>query len=163
MSDKEPMTPHGYAKITQELERLVTVERGKTAQEIQTAAQLGDLKENAEYHAAKEKLSHLERRIALLEEFVAKAQVIDPSTLPHKRVSFGSTVTLLDLETDDEVTYTIVGSVESDASKGLISFGAPLARALIGKEVGADVVADLPNGIKEFEVKAVWYKEIPLD
>ncbi|MDR0664479.1 MAG: transcription elongation factor GreA [Helicobacteraceae bacterium] len=159
MLDKEPMTPKGFEKIAKELERLKNVERANVAREIQIAAQLGDLKENAEYHAAKEKMSHLEKRVALLEGFIAKAQVVDPSTLPHKRVSFGSTVTLLDLETENEVAYTIVGSVESDAARGLISFGSPLARALIGKEEGADVVADLPNGIKEFEIVKIAFDE----
>ncbi|GHV06279.1 transcription elongation factor GreA [Campylobacterota bacterium] len=157
MLDKEPMTPSGYAKIVKELERLKNVERAATAHEIQIAAQLGDLKENAEYHAAKEKLDHLEKRVALLEQYVSKAQVIDPATLPHKRVSFGSTVKLLDLETEQEVSYTIVGSAESDASRGLISTGSPLARALVGKEVGDDVLAELPNGIKEFEIVSIAY------
>jgi transcription elongation factor GreA len=159
MIDKEPMTPKGFEKIAGELERLKNIERAKVAHEIQIAAQLGDLKENAEYHAAKEKMSHLEKRVALLEGFIAKAQVVDPFTLPHKRVSFGSTVTLLDLETEKEISYTIVGSVESDASRGLISFGSPLARALIGKEAGTDVVADLPNGIKEYEILKVSFDE----
>ncbi|MGE4295536.1 MAG: transcription elongation factor GreA [Campylobacterales bacterium] len=160
MLEKEPMTPYGYEKITKELDQLKNIERAKVAQEIQTAAQLGDLKENAEYHAAKEKMDHLEKRVALLEAFVGKAHVIDPTTLPHKRVSFGSTVKLLDLESDEEVVYTIVGSVESDAARGLISIGSPLARVLMGKEPGQDVVADLPNGIKEFEIVEVGYKEI---
>ncbi|MDR1912004.1 MAG: transcription elongation factor GreA [Helicobacteraceae bacterium] len=163
MLDKEPMTPKGYEKIVKELERLKNAERATVAKEIQIAAQLGDLKENAEYHAAKEKMNHLEKRVSLLEQFVAKAQVIDPATLPHKRVSFGSTVTLLDLETEKEIVYTIVGSAESDAAKGMISIGSPLARALIGKEEGADVVADLPNGIKEYEIVSIGYKEINLD
>lgn len=161
MIDKEPMTPNGFAKIAKELEQLKNVKRSEVAHEIQIAAQLGDLKENAEYHAAKEKMDHLEKRIALLEQFVAKAQVIDPKTLQHKRVSFGSTVRLLDLESGQEARYTIVGSVESDASKGLISIGSPLARVLIGKESGADVVADLPSGIKEFEILEVGFDEIP--
>ncbi|MDR1452031.1 MAG: transcription elongation factor GreA [Helicobacteraceae bacterium] len=157
MLDKEPMTQKGFEKIAAELESLKNAERAKVAREIQTAAQLGDLKENAEYHAAKEKMNHLEKRVTLLEGLIARAQVVDPSILPHKRVSFGSTVTLLDLETENEVSYTIVGSVESDAQKGLISFGSPLARALIGKEEGADVIADLPNGIKEFEIVKIAY------
>jgi transcription elongation factor GreA len=163
MLEKEPMTPYGYAKITKELEQLKNVERAEVANEIQTAAQLGDLKENAEYHAAKEKMSHLEKRVALLESFVGKAQVIDPTTLPHKRVSFGSTVKLLDLESDEQMSYTIVGSVESDASRGLISFGSPLARILMGKAPGEDVVADLPSGVKEFEILEVGYQEITFD
>jgi transcription elongation factor GreA len=163
MLEKEPMTPTGYEKIVKELERLKNIERANVAREIQIAAQLGDLKENAEYHAAKEKMHHLEKRVSLLEGFIAKAQVIDPASLPHKRVSFGSSVVLLDLESEKEIEYTIVGSVESDAAKGLISIGSPLAKALVGKEEGADIIADLPNGVREFEIVSIRYKEINLD
>ena len=160
MSDKEPMTLFGYEKITKELEQLKNVERNKIAAEIATAREYGDLKENAEYHAAKEKQVHLEKRIALLEEYVSKAQVIDPSILPHSRVSFGSTVKLLDLETEKEVEYTIVGAVESSVERGLISINSPLAKVMMGKEEGQDFVADLPSGVKEFEVLEVGYREI---
>ena len=158
--DKEPMTAQGFEKITKELEHLKNVERNAIAQEIATAKEHGDLKENAEYHAAKEKQVHLEKRITLLQDFVGKAQVIDPSTLPHKKISFGSTVKVLDLDTDEELEYTIVGAVESNVEKGLISYNSPLARALMGKEEGFDVMADLPNGTREFEVLEVCYKPI---
>jgi len=158
--DKEPMTAQGYEKITKELEHLKNVERNAIATEIATAKEHGDLKENAEYHAAKEKQVHLEKRITLLQEYVSKAQVIDPATLPHKKISFGSTVKVLDLDTEDEYEYTIVGGVESNVEKGLISYNSPLARALMGKEEGFDVMADLPNGAKEFEVLEVYYKTI---
>ena len=158
--ENEPMTAQGYEKITQELEYLKNVERAAIAQEIATAKEHGDLKENAEYHAAKEKQVHMEKRLALLQDYVGKAQVIDPSTLPHKKISFGSTVKVLDLETEDELEYTIVGAVESNVEKGLISYNSPLARALMGKEEGFDVMADLPNGTREFEVLEVCYKPI---
>lgn len=160
MSNKEPMTPYGYEKITKELEQLKNVERNKIATEIATAREHGDLKENSEYHAAKEKQVHLEKRIALLEEYVMKAHVIDPAVLPHQRVSFGSTVKLLDLENENEVEYTIVGAVESNVEKGLISINSPLAKIMMGKEEGQDFVADLPSGVKEFEVLEVGYREI---
>ena len=158
--DKEPMTAQGYEKITKELEHLKNVERNAIAEEIATAKEHGDLKENAEYHAAKEKQVHMEKRLAMLQEYVGKAQVIDPSTLPHKRISFGSTVKVLDLESEKELEYTIVGAVESNVEKGLISFNSPLARALLGKEDGMDIMADLPNGMKEFEILEVYYKPI---
>lgn len=158
--DKEPMTAQGFEKITKELEQLKNVERNAIAREIATAKEHGDLKENAEYHAAKEKQVHLEKRITLLQDYVAKAQVIDPSGLPHKKISFGSTVKVLDLESEEELEYTIVGAVESNVEKGLISFNSPMARALLGKEEGFDILADLPNGTKEFEVLGVYYKPI---
>jgi transcription elongation factor GreA len=161
--NKEPMTQAGYDKITKELDNLINKERGIVASEIQSARELGDLKENAEYHAAKEKQVHLEKRIALLQGLVSRAQVIDPSNFAHKKVSFGSTVKVLDLENEKEYQYTIVGSVESNVEKGLISFNSPLARALMGKEEGDEILADLPTGIKEFEVLEVFYKEIEID
>jgi len=162
MSDKEPMTEQGYQRIASELEHLKNVERGAVAKEIETAKEHGDLRENAEYHAAKEKQDHMEKRIAVLQDFVGKAHVIDPSTLPHDRVSFGSTVRLLDLESDSEVEYTIVGAVESNVDKGYISYNSPLAKRMLGKQEGDDFIADLPNGTKEFEVMSVCYKAIEL-
>lgn len=160
MHEKEPMTPQGFEKINKELEHLKSVARAEVAKEIQLAAQLGDLKENAEYHAAKEKMNLLESRVSTLEMLTYKAHVIDPSTLEHKRVSFGSTVKLLDLDSDEEFEYTIVGSVESDVTRGLISMASPLAKALIGKARGDEVVANLPSGTKEYEVVEIVYKEI---
>jgi len=158
--DKEPITEKGFEKITKELEELKNIERAKVANEIATARAHGDLKENAEYHAAKEKQVHLEKRIALLEEYISKAQVIDPSKLAHNRVSFGSTVKLLDLDSEEELVYTIVGAVESNADIGLISYNSPLAKALIGKKAGDDLLADLPKGVKEFEILDVYFKEL---
>ena len=137
-------------------------ERANIAKVIDEARELGDLKENAEYHAAKEKQGLMEARISELGDLVSRAQVIDPSTLSHKRISFGSTVTLLDRATDEELTYTIVGSQESNPDKGLISIQSPLAKLLLGKEEGDEVVANLPSGKKEYDIEEVGYREIEI-
>ena len=120
--DKEPMTLVGYNKVTNDLEFLKSTERPETVIALDEARQLGDLKENAEYHSAKEKLKLIDVQIAELSNTISKAVIVDPSILPHDRVSFGSTINLVDVETDDEFTYTIVGGVESNVEKGLISF-----------------------------------------
>jgi len=151
-----------YKKLSEELEHLKSVERAKIAKIIDEARALGDLKENAEYHAAKEKQGLMEARITELQDVLSRAQVIDPSKLPHTRVSFGSTVVLTDLDSDEEVTYTIVGSYESDPSKGLISIDSPMARALLGKEEGDEVVINLPSGKKHFDIEEVEYREIKI-
>ncbi len=160
--EKEPMTNAGYEKITKELEFLKSDERPKTVIELDEARQLGDLKENAEYHAAKEKLKLIDVHIAELGNIISKAVIIDPSTLPHDRVSFGSTVDLIDVKTEEEFTYSIVGGVESNADFGLISFNSPLAKQLLGKEEGDEIVATLPGGVKTFEVLEIYYKELDL-
>ena len=160
--DKEPMTLAGYNKITGDLEFLKKTERPETVIALDEARQLGDLKENAEYHSAKDKLALIDSQIAELNAVISKAVIIDPSTLPHNKVSFGSTVSLVDTNTDEEFTYTIVGGVESNADKGLISFNSPLAKQLMGKEEGDEVTATLPGGVKTFEVLNVCYKEIEL-
>lgn len=160
--EKEPMTNVGYEKITKELEFLKKSERPETVIALDEARQLGDLKENAEYHAAKEKLKLIDVRIAELNDVISKAVIIDPSTLPHERVSFGSTFDLLDVESEEEFTYSIVGGVESNADKGFISFNSPLAKQLLGKEEGDEVTATLPGGVKTYEVLAVYYKELEL-
>ncbi len=160
--EKEPMTNKGYEKITKELEFLKTHERPKTVIELDEARQLGDLKENAEYHAAKEKLKLIDVNIAQLGATISKAVIIDPSSLPHDKVSFGSTVQLLDTKTEEEFTYSIVGGIESNADLGFISFNSPLAKQLLGKEEGDEVVAKLPGGVKNFEVLEVYYKELDL-
>jgi len=151
-----------FDKLSKELENLKTVERGEIAHVIDVARELGDLKENAEYHAAKDKQGLMEARILDLTDLVGRAQVIDPSTLPHERVSFGSTVELIDQEDDSEVTYTLVGSQESNPDKGLISIGSPMARVLLGKEEGDEVEIVLPSGKKTFDVESVSYVEIEL-
>ncbi len=135
-------------------------ERPKIAKIIDEARELGDLKENAEYHAAKEKQGLLEARIVELTDLISRAQVIDPSTLPHSRVSFGSTVLLIDQDSEEELTYTIVGTQESNPNKGLISIESPMARALLGKEEGDEVEVKLPSGIKRYDIEEIYYKPI---
>jgi len=159
---KEPMLEETYRKLSEELEQLKSVERGVIARIIDEARELGDLKENAEYHAAKDKQGLMEARIAELTDVVGRAQVVDPSTLAHERISFGSTVCLTCQESGDEVKYTIVGSVESDPERGLISFQSPMARALIGKEEGDEVELTLPSGKKAYDIEEVRYEEITL-
>ena len=158
--DKEPITQAGYEKITSELEYLKNKERANVANEIATARAHGDLKENAEYHSAKDKQGLMEARINELGDLVNRAQVVDPSKLEHKRVSFGSTITLNDTSTDEEITYTIVGGQESNPDKGLISIQSPLARVLIGKEEGDEIIANLPSGKKIYDIEEIFYKEI---
>jgi len=160
---KEPMLRITYTKLSEELEQLKTHERGIIAAVIDEARAQGDLKENAEYHAAKDEQGLMEARISELTDVVGRAQVIDPSTLAHARISFGSTVELIDQNTDAEVIYTIVGGQESNPSKGLISIQSPMARALIGKEEGDEVELVLPAGKKTYDIEEVSYVEINLD
>lgn len=160
---KEPMTKHGYEKLTSELNHLKNVERPAIIKEIEIAKEHGDLKENAEYHAAKEKQRFIDARLNELSDLLGRVHLIEPETLPHERVSFGSTVLLCDMDTDEELSYTIVGSTESNPDRGLISFHSPLAKQLLGKEEGDEVVASLPGGEKEYEVIEVTYKEIVFD
>lgn len=158
--DKEPMTSAGYEKITGSLDFLKSQERPTTVIELDEARQLGDLKENAEYHAAKEKLALIDVQIAELGAIISKAVIIDPSTLPHNKVSFGSTVELVNVDTNEEFIYSIVGGVEANVDNGLISFNSPLAKQLLGKEEGDEITATLPGGVKTFEVLGVSYKEL---
>jgi len=160
---KEPMLKQTYNKLSKELEQLKTVERGVIAKVIDEARELGDLKENAEYHAAKDKQGLMEARITELTDILGRAQVVDPSTLAHARVSFGSTVQLTDQNSGEEVMYTIVGGTESNPSKGLISIQSPMARALIGKEEGDEVELVLPSGKKTYDIEEISYKEIVLN
>ncbi len=160
--EKEPMTRVGYEKITGNLDFLKSKERPETVIALDEARQLGDLKENAEYHAAKDKLKLIDSQIAELNNIISKAVIIDPSTLPHNKVSFGSTINLVDIDTDEEFTYTIVGGVESNAEKGMISFNSPLAKQLMGKEEGDEIKATLPGAVRTFEILEVYYKEIKL-
>ena len=151
-----------YKKLSQELEQLKTHERGIIAKVIDEARELGDLKENAEYHAAKDKQGLMEARIAELTDVVGRAQVVDPSKLAHERISFGSTVVMTDQETEEELSYTIVGGQESNPSNGLISFQSPVAKALLGKEEGDEVQITLPSGKRTYDIEEVSYVEIKL-
>jgi transcription elongation factor GreA len=158
MSDRVPMRASGYAALEAELKRLKTVERHKIVKEIEVARAHGDISENAEFHAAKERQSHVEGRIIHLEDRLARAQVIDHIGQNPDAVRFGATVQLTDIESGDEVTYTIVGEDESDASKGLISVGSPIARALLGKPVDEVVTVQVPRGSRSFEIRAIRFE-----
>jgi transcription elongation factor GreA len=155
MSERVPMTRQGYDKLEADLRELKTVDRPRIVKEIEVARAHGDISENAEFHAAKERQSHIEGRIRLLEDKLARAQVIDPTGSSPNTVRFGVTVVLLDAETDEEVTYTLVGEDESDIAAGKISVGSPIARALLGKTVDDVVRVQVPKGTREFEVRDI--------
>ncbi|MEM7409024.1 MAG: transcription elongation factor GreA [Myxococcota bacterium] len=160
MSDRVPMTPQGYAKLEADLQDLKTVQRPTIVKEIEVARAHGDISENAEFHAAKERQSHIEGRILMLEDKLARAQVIDMSGPPPDAVRFGVTVTLLDVETDEEVKYTLVGEDESDISIGKLSIASPIARALLGKGIDDAVTVRVPKGTREFEVRDIRFEPI---
>jgi len=150
--NKIPFTPEGLEKLKKELEHLIKVERRKTIQAIEEARAHGDLSENAEYEAAKERQAYIEGRIQELQGILAQAEVIPPLKEPPERVQFGVKVKLLNLETDEIVTYRIVGPYEAEPENGSISINSPIARALIGKEIGEEVKVQTPSGIKRFEI-----------
>ncbi len=150
--DKLPMTAVGYAKIEEEIKQLKTVERPQTIKAISEAREHGDLSENAEYHAAKERQSYIEGRVMELEDMIARANIIDVSALSGDTVKFGATVKLIDEETDEGVTYQIVGEIEADVKEGRISITSPVARALIGKEPGDTVEVMTPGGGRSYEI-----------
>lgn len=145
------MTPRGAQKLRDELAHLKE-ERPKISREIGIAREHGDLKENAEYHAAKERQGMVEARMKDIEDKLARSEIIDPSKLTGSKVSFGATVELSNLDTEEAVTYQIVGAEESNVAEGLISISAPLARALIGRQVGDEVKVKLPAGERNYEV-----------
>ncbi|MEQ8275154.1 MAG: transcription elongation factor GreA [Deltaproteobacteria bacterium] len=156
MSDREPMTRRGYDLLKDELKHLRSVERPATTAAIEEARAHGDLSENAEYHAAKEKQSFIEGRIAEIDSKLALAEIIDPTKLSGDKVVFGATVTVMDTDSEEEARYQIVGTDEVDAKNGLISYTAPVARSLIGKSVGDAVTVRLPRkGEKEYEIVRV--------
>ena len=153
-----PLTRRGAEKLKEELARLKTVERHAVIQAISEARAQGDLSENAEYEAAKDKQGFIEGRILEIESKLAAAQIIDPSTLDAEgRVVFGSTVDLEEEDSGAKVTYQIVGEDEADLKKGLISIGSPIARALIGKEAGEVAEFQAPGGVKRYEIVEVRY------
>lgn len=156
--EKIPMTASGYERLQSELKVLKSVERPAVIQAISEAREHGDLSENAEYHAAKERQGWIETRVVELEDKLARADVIDVSTLSGESVKFGATVLLADEDTDEESEYQIVGADESDIKKGRLSITAPLARALIGKSVGDSVEVNTPGGTKAYEIVSVSYK-----
>lgn len=156
--NKVPVTAKGAEKLREELNHLKAVVRPRITQAIAEARAHGDLKENAEYHAAREQQSFNEGRIAELESLLSNAQVIDVTTLnPNGRVVFGTTVGLVEEESGEEVTYQIVGDLEANIKEGKISINSPIARAMIGKEVGDIATVQAPGGIREYEIVAVRY------
>lgn len=153
---KYPMTVQGARALEDELQHLTKVVRPKLSQDIGTARELGDLKENAEYHAAREQQGMVEARIRDIEGRLQNAQVIDVASIPRTgKVIFGTTVEIANVETDDRVTYQIVGEDEADIKRGKISVGSPIARALIAKEEGDVVAVRTPSGVLEYEIVEV--------
>ena len=152
-----PITKGGYEKIVEEVKHLKKVERPAIIAKIAEARSHGDLSENAEYHAAREKQSFIEGKIEYLDGVIANAEVIDVTKLSGDKVLFGATVKLCDNDTDEEVTYTLVGEVESDPDHGKISITSPIGRALIGKMLDDDVVVQTPGGAREYNILEVKY------
>ena len=153
-----PMTREGYEKLKTELDHMQNVKMIEVTKRIAAAREMGDLSENAEYHAAKEEQSHNEGRIAELEDKLARAEVIDVSKLSGDTIKFGATVTLIDEDTDKKIVWQIVGEPEADAKKGKISITSPVARALVGKKKGAQVEVVTPGGAKAYEVMKVEWR-----
>lgn len=156
---QEPMTNKDYDDLTAKLSDMKLVQRPKILIAIEEARQLGDLKENAEYHAAKEDQANINKRIAELEDVITRVIIIDPSSLTHDKISFGSTVKLIDVDNEEEILYTLVSSPHSNPEAGKISFHSPLAKQLLGKSEGDEFIAKLPAGKKEFEIEEVYYDE----
>jgi transcription elongation factor GreA len=156
-AEKVPMLAEGHRKLSDQVRHLKQVERPAIVQAIEDARAHGDLSENAEYHAAKERQGQVEATIADIEDQLARAMVIDPSTLSGDKVVFGATVTLVD-EDDKKVKYQLVGQVEADAKDGKISYNSPLGRALIGREKGDEVEVSTPSGDRYYEIAKVEFK-----
>ena len=155
MVDKVPMTQTGFAQLQEELRWRQQEERPRIIEAIAEARAHGDLSENAEYHAAKEAQSHNEGRVGELEDLIARAEVIDLSKLSGSKVKFGATVKLVDEDTDEQKSYQIVGDQEADVKAGRISVSSPIARAMIGKEVGDSIEVNAPGGSKVYEILSV--------
>src|SRR5210317_10626 len=157
MSETVPMTPEGHQRLQEELKHLIRVERPKVIQDIAEARAHGDLSENAEYDAAKERQGFVEGRIAEINGKMARAQVIDVATIDTDKVVFGATVTVYDDESESESTYRIVGEDESDIKQGLISISSPVAKALIGHRINDEVQIKVPSGIRIYEIIDIKY------
>lgn len=158
--DKFPMTPACRDRLRAELRQIKEVDRMENVREIEVAREHGDLRENAEYHAAKERQAALDARMRYLEYRIGRAVVIDPTEVSSTKVAFGATVTLLDVESEQQVVYAIVGEDEADADRGRISIVSPIARAMIGKSEGDEVLVKLPKGEREYEVVSIVYKAL---
>ena len=157
MTERMPITKQGLSHMEEELKQLKSVARPEVIRAIAQAREHGDLSENAEYHAAREKQSFIEGRLAELEDKIARSEVIDVTTLSGKTVMFGATVTLLDEDTEKKLKYQLVGELEADVKAGRLAITAPLARALIGKSVGESVEVFTPKGEKAYEILRVKY------
>lgn len=156
--ERVPMTVEGFAAVEAELHRLKSVERPRIIQAIAEARAHGDLSENAEYHAAKEAQGLNEARVAELEDKIGRADVVDPTTLSGDTVKFGATLTLEDEDTEERVTYKIVGELEADVRAGKVSITSPIARALIGKSEGDSVEVTTPKGARSYEILKIEWK-----
>lgn len=155
MSNKVFFTPEGYNKLIDELEKLQKIDRPQIIKEIEEARAKGDLSENAEYHAAKEKQIFIEKRITEISNKINKACIIDPSSVLKDKISFGCKVKLLNIDTNEEVEYMIVGDEEANPNEGKISVNSPIALALLGKEIGDVVSVKVPAGLKNFEIEDI--------
>ncbi len=154
------MSLEGYDILVEEFKYLLEEEKPKVAHEKLVAAAQGDRSENADYHAAKEKLRFIDKRLFYLNKMIQNSKIIDPSVHEHKKVSFGSSVDVINIDTDEEETYTLCGVLESEPENGLISIHSPLAKALIGKEIGDEFRIKLPKSTKEYEIENIYYKNI---
>jgi len=155
MTERMPITKQGLTQMEEELKQLKSVARPEVIRAIAQAREHGDLSENAEYHAAREKQSFIEGRLAELEDKIARSEVIDVATLSGKTVMFGATVTIIDEDTDEKLTYQLVGEAEADVKAGRLAINSPLARALIGKSVGDSADVMTPKGDKMYEILKV--------
>ena len=159
MVERVPMSQTGFKRLKEELNRLESFERHEVVKSIEIARGHGDLKENAEYHAAKERQGHIEGRIVELKNKLSRAEVIDCKKVSCERAVFGTVVSLVDMDTDSEVSYQLLGSEEADVKKGSISVFSPLGKSIIGKRVGDDVMAKTPGGTREFELVGITSSE----
>ena len=157
---KEPMTLEGYDLLVEEFKFLLEIEKPKTAEEKLIAAAQGDRSENADYHAAKEKLRFIDKRLFYLNAMIQKSQIIDPSLHMHTKVSFGSTVCIVNIDTDEEETYTLCGVLETEPDNGLISVHSPMAKAMLGKAIDDEFKITLPKEKKEYEIINISYINI---